>query len=102
MLMHQIKIFHILSLILGKSVSLVKNRLLSETEAYLRPWQLKTKGSCKLRVDAGGEDRRHWKNLLENRFTKETTCLPFSMSDFPQFITTFICCVKQMKQQRIS
>ena len=59
MLMHQIKIFHILSLILGKSVSLVKNRLLSETEAYLRPWQLKTKGSCKLRVDAGGEDRRH-------------------------------------------
>ena len=61
-----------------------------------------TKDSCKLRVDAGGEDWRHWKNLLENRFTKETTCLPFSMSDFPQFITTIICCVKQKKQELIS
>ena len=40
--------------------------------------------------------------LLENRFAKETTCLPFSMSDFPQFMTTFICCVKQMKQELIS
>ena len=61
-----------------------------------------TKGRCKLRVDAGGEDQRHSKNLLENRFTKETTCLPFSMSDFPQFKTTFICCVKQIKQELIS
>ena len=57
----------------------------------------RTKGSCKLRVDAGGEDWGHWKNLLEIRFAKETTCLLFSMSDFPQFIITFICCVKQMK-----
>ena len=56
-----------------------------------------TKGSCKLRVDAGVEDWRHWKNLLEIRFAKETTCLLFSKSDFPQFIITFICCVKQMK-----
>ena len=55
----------------------------------------KTKGSCKLRVDAGGEDWRHWKNLLEIRFAKETTCLLFSMSDFPQFIITFICCVNR-------
>ena len=67
-------------------------------------WELRTKGSCKLRVDAGGEDWRHWKNLLENRFTKETTCLPFSLCDFLQFITTytFICCVKQVKQELIS
>ena len=36
--------------------------------------------------------------LLENR----TTCLPFRMSDFPQFIIIFICCVKQMKQELIS
>ena len=56
-----------------------------------------TKGSCKLRVDAGGKDWGHWKNLLEIRFAKETTCLLFSMFDFPQFIITFICCVKQMK-----
>ena len=45
-----------------------------------------TKGSCKLRVDAGGEDWRQWKNLLKIRFAKETTFLLFSMSDFPQFI----------------
>ena len=55
---------------------------------------INTKGSCKLRVDAGGEDWGHWKNLLEIRFAKETTCLLFSISDFPQFIITFICCVK--------
>ena len=55
----------------------------------------RTKGSCKLLVDAGGEDWRHWKKLLENRFTKETNCLPFSVSDFPQFIITFICCVNR-------
>ena len=61
-----------------------------------------TKGSSKLRVDAGGEDWWHWKNLLEIRFAKETTCLLFSMSDFPQFIFTFICCVKQMKPELIS
>ena len=55
---------------------------------------MKTKGSCKLHVDAGGEDWRHWKNLVENRFTKETTCLAFhSMPDFPQFLATFICSV---------
>ena len=30
-----------------------------------------TKGSSKLRVDAGGEDWKHWKNLLENCFTQE-------------------------------
>ena len=56
----------------------------------------KTKGSCKLGVDASGEDWRHWKYLVENHFTKENTCLPaFSMSDFPQFIITFICCVNR-------
>ena len=60
---------------------------------------IETKGSCKLCVDAGGEDLGHWKNLLEIRFAKETTCLLFSMPDFPQFIITFICCVKQMKQE---
>ena len=64
--------------------------------------KVRTKGSCKLHVDAGGEDWRHWKNLLEIRFAKETTCLLFSMSDFPEFIITFICCVKQMKQELIS
>ena len=41
------------------------------------------------------------KNLLENCFSKKT-CLLFSMSDYLQFITTFICCVKQMKQEMIS
>ena len=34
---------------------------------------------------------------IEIHFAKETTCLLFSMSDFPQFIITFICRVKQMK-----
>ena len=58
---------------------------------------IQTKRSCKLCVDAGGEVWRHWKNLLEIRFAKETTCLLFSMSDFPQFIITFICCVKQQR-----
>ena len=56
-----------------------------------------TKGSCKLCVDAGGEDWGYWKNLLEIRFAKETTYLLFSLSYFPQFIITFICYVKQMK-----
>ena len=46
--------------------------------------------------------KEHWKNLLEIHFAKETTCLLFSMIDFPQFIITFICCVKQMKQELIS
>ena len=40
------------------------------------------KGSCKLRVDAGGEDHqaKALKEFIRNRFTKETTCLSFSMS----------------------
>ena len=42
------------------------------------------------------------KEFNSKSLSKETTCLLFSMSDFSQFITTFICCVKQMKQELIS
>ena len=85
--------------------TLLSNALFCSTSMYLLSpgtnvsvsHTTKTKGSCKLCVDAGGEDWGHWKNLLEIHFAKENTCLLFSMSDFPQFIITFICCVKQMK-----
>ena len=41
------------------------------------------------------------KNPIGDPLTKQTR-LPFSMSDFPQFIIYKQCCVKQMKQELIS
>ena len=85
--------------IFGSSLFPLQNQILPCVAAQ---GKIYNKGSCKLHVDADGEDWRHWNNLLEIRFTKETSCLLFSMPDFPQFIITFICCVKQMKQELIS
>ena len=42
------------------------------------------------------------KEFIGKSFYERNYLLPFSMSDFPQFITTFICCVKQMKQELTS